>query len=104
MNLTADVLTSSFQSEIKSRQLGMQVWTWGERIGLKDLGSSHSEVNAEAVRKDEITKELTYGGRMEDKRGGAKGGRTESEQSTLKAFQSAREMLCSDKGSQNKLL
>lgn len=84
MNLTADVLTSSFQCEIKSRQLGMQVWTWGERIGLKDLGSSHSEVNAEAVRTDEITKELTYRGRTEDKHGGAKGGRTESERAPWK--------------------
>lgn len=41
---------------------------------------------------------------MEDKHGGAKGGRTENERSTLEASLSAREMLRSDKRSQNKLL
>ena len=36
-------------------------------------------MNAEAVRMDEITAELTYGGRMEDKHRAAEDGRKETQ-------------------------
>lgn len=58
----------------------------------KDLGVSHSEVNAEAVRMDEITAERTYGGRREDKHRGAEGKRKENQKPERRA--SAKEMLC----------
>lgn len=58
----------------------------------KDLGVSHSEVNAEAVRMDEITAELTYGGRMEDKHRGTEGGREENQKPASPAR--ARGKLC----------
>lgn len=58
----------------------------------KDLGVSHGEVSAEAVRMDEITVERTYGGNMEDKDRGAEGGRKENRKPASRA--SARGMLC----------
>lgn len=88
--MTADALTSSFQLEIESRQHGnASLDLEREGAGLKeiDLGFSHREVNAGAVRMDEITEELTCGGRVEDKPGGAEG--RKRRRSTLEADQSA---------------